>query len=375
MYIRKMMDITELDNQVLKSQLSKKFANKVKIGFGLDVGKIKGVSNFPVYDVTDGFTSNAKKNVDSYMFHSTNKYDVKKGSHTEVGSMNPYLYDDVNLPTPKQSGFRMKSGTMNSLYGLPQDRTIILENPTAQAINMMGGQMTEEKMRDHIWRKEASELDPRIQSIIDGGEGQGSASATTPSPTDNFPTKEDTKVPPPARKIPSPRPKTVIKPIVSQAFPTSGEESKTETTVEETKEESTEEPSSGKVDKQAMTEELYNILKDTDLSKPINDADREKLDKMLKINGFNPVSKRVKVAKSYINIFNNIINGTSPVKNRKRSLSENMNDSTEESTLKKTSQITKKKNRKRLLTEVMIDLPIEVSTPKKSSKSEMKPSK
>jgi hypothetical protein len=72
-----MLELSELDNEITKKQLSKTFHNKVDIKFGLDANKIKGVNNFPIHYATDGFTSHAKQNVDSFMFHtpnSTNKY-------------------------------------------------------------------------------------------------------------------------------------------------------------------------------------------------------------------------------------------------------------------------------------------------------------
>ena len=318
-----MMDMTELDNEVLKSQLSKKFNHKVKIGFGLDVGKIKGVSDFPVYDKTNGYTSNAKKNVDSYMFHSTNKYDVKKGSHTEVGSMNPYLYDDVKLPAPKDTNFRTKAGIMSSFYGIPPDRTIVLENPTAQAMNMMGGKMTERKMRDHIWRDQADfdsfMKDPAVMKFMDV-DALIEDKLTRPNPTpnnDEIPTEEIIEVPPPPIKIPKPRAKTVIKPVVSHAFPTAGEESKKEAILEETKEESnkqSKEESNTQSKEESKTpsieflrEELFQTLKDTSRNGKISNEHKEKLNKLLTDKGLSPVSRRVTNTRTYINKFNEIL--------------------------------------------------------------------
>jgi hypothetical protein len=126
--------------------LSKTFPNKVDIKFGLDANKIKGVNNFPIHYATDGFTSHAKQNVDSFMFHtpnSTNKYNVAKPTHTSVGEIRPYLFDKQSPSQPKESNVRMRQDEMSSLYGLPQDKTIVLENPTAQAM----GKITEEEFR------------------------------------------------------------------------------------------------------------------------------------------------------------------------------------------------------------------------------------
>lgn len=148
-----MLTDDELDNRVVKSQLSKTFPNKVNIQYGLDVNKVKGVNNFPIENATDGFTSNAKKNVDSYMFHTNSKYDVKPSTHTSVGEIRPYYYDKQSPSHPKDTNTRY-SGELTNIFGLPPDKTIVLENPTAQAMNLMGGQMTERKLRDHNWREE-----------------------------------------------------------------------------------------------------------------------------------------------------------------------------------------------------------------------------
>lgn len=176
-----MLEYTELDNRITKTQLNKTFPNKVNIQYGLDANKIKGVSNFPIYDATDGFNSHAKSNLDSFMFHSTHKYDVAKPTHTSVGEIQPYLYDKKNPSHPRDTNVRIREGELSSLYGLPPDKTIVLENPTAQAMNLMGGKMTETKMRNHIWREHEKPLldtdfmsDPRMQKIIGGDDSDES---------------------------------------------------------------------------------------------------------------------------------------------------------------------------------------------------------
>lgn len=85
-----MMADTELDNMVLKKQLSKKFINKVNIGYGVDDNKIKGIDNFPIYDATKGFQSRARPNVDEFMFlMKDKKYDMGSVTHTSVGEIQP----------------------------------------------------------------------------------------------------------------------------------------------------------------------------------------------------------------------------------------------------------------------------------------------
>ena len=177
-----MLEDSEFTNRVLRAELSKKFPNKVDIKHGLDVNKIKCVNNFPVYNETDGFKSNARPNVDSFMFTSRqSKYDVPASKHTSVGQIQPYFYNKQYQGASRysESNVRMKAGAMSSLYGMPPDRDIILENPTAQAMNLMGGQMTEEKLRNHNFRVEGSNdsseipgeffSDPRVVAIIEGG--------------------------------------------------------------------------------------------------------------------------------------------------------------------------------------------------------------
>ena len=315
-----MLEYTELDNRITKSQLSKTFPNKVNIGFGLDANKIKGVNHFPIYNETDGFKSHAKANVDSFMFHSSNKYDVAKATHTSVGEIQPYYYDKKSPPHPKDTNIRMRAGEMQSLFGLPPDKTIVLENPTAQAMNMMGGKMTERKMRDHIWRKEASGLDPRLQSIIDGDEEQGSASASATTPNNNdIPTEEDTKVPPPARKTPAPRAKTVIKPVVSQAFPKEEtkevlkEETKEvlkEETKEVFKEDTKEDTKEGDVrisTKNEIKEEMSQIFRGSDPSQQMKEDERTKMDNLLTNNGFDTPKKSIKIILTYMNAVQEIL--------------------------------------------------------------------
>ena len=170
MYNINMLVDDELDNMITRSQLSKKFPNKVDIKFGLDANKVKGVDNFPIYNATDGFKSNARSNVDSFMFTSRQtKYDVPGPKHTSVGEIQPYLYNKQGVSRPTESSIRMQPGVMSSLYGLPPDRDIILENPTAQAMNLMGGKMTEEKLRNHIYQKTPGDFfsDPRVTAFMD----------------------------------------------------------------------------------------------------------------------------------------------------------------------------------------------------------------
>jgi hypothetical protein len=167
-----MLKLSELDNEMTKKQLSKTFPNKVDIKFGLDANKIKGVNNFPIYYETDGFTSHAKPNVDSFMFHTphnTNKCNVAKHTHTPVGEIRPYLFDKQSPSQPKETNVRMRQGEISSLYGLPADKTILLENPTAQAM----GKITEEEFSVKQWRANpdggsGGVLPTELENIVSG---------------------------------------------------------------------------------------------------------------------------------------------------------------------------------------------------------------
>ena len=183
-----MLADTELDNRVLKSQLSKKFPNKVNMGFGVDDNKIKGIDTFPIYDKTTHFRSNARDNVDEFMFTSRQKkYDVSGMKHTSVQEIQPDFFNrHQHGSDAPRTNTHFGSGELSSLYGLPTDRTMTIENPTAQAMNLMGGQMTEEKLKTHIARKEGAAEnafnesaeesfqsfleDPRVLDIIDEGQ-------------------------------------------------------------------------------------------------------------------------------------------------------------------------------------------------------------
>lgn len=204
-----MLEDSIFTNRVTKEQLSKKFPNKVNIGFGLDANKIKGVDNFPIYNEAVEFNSNARSNIDTYMFTSRQrKYDVVVPKHTSsVGEIQPYYYNKHKDSLSTESNIWMEPGKMSSLYGLPPDKDIIIENPTAQAMNLMGGQMTEEKMMNHIARKEVSSTasgsssdffnDPRLISIIEG---------STPVVDDSVPMQETSEPTEPERVQKTARP-------------------------------------------------------------------------------------------------------------------------------------------------------------------------
>ena len=242
MYNIHMLVDDELDNMITKSQLSKKFPNKVDIKFGLDANKVNGVDNFPIYNATDGFKSNARNNVDSFMFTSRQtKYDVPGQKHTSVGEIQPYLYNKHGVSRPTESNIRMQPGVMSSLYGLPPDRDIILENPTAQAMNLMGGKMTEEKLRNHIYRKEeagtASETpgdffsDPRVTAFMDDSvpmqettEAERVEKTSRPEPMHE--TTEPAKVKKTSRPTPRQEDDIFVEPAFEKGIPTEPENKK-----------------------------------------------------------------------------------------------------------------------------------------------------
>lgn len=297
-----MLEYTELDNQITKSQLSKTFPNKVNIGFGLDANKIKGVSDFPIYSATDGFESHAKKNVDSFMFHTSHKYDVPKPSHTTVGEIRPYLYDKESPSQPKDTNVRIRQGELSALYGLPPDKTIVLENPTAQAM----GKTTAEQFMVKQWQN-SSGLPPALQSIVDGD---------VPAP----PTAVDAptllpSLPPLPVDLPEPRVKRtqnrVIKsqtPVVLKAFGTANKTPQNENATASSN--TTEELPVFNKDKK---EKVYALLKSFEdgiigfTNNNISDEDRAYLNKLLSDAGYITPTILIKKISTYLTKFKYIL--------------------------------------------------------------------
>lgn len=170
-----MISNTELDNMVLKKQLTKKFPNKVNIGFGVDDNKIKGIDSFPIYDSTDGFRSN----VDSLLFSTKQKrFDVSGVKHIPTPVIQPhYFAEDPRTSSPDTTNTRWGNGELSTLYGLPPDRNIVLENPTAQAMNFMDEKMTEERFIKQRTSEEAKFLDD--QRVVDILTREGALSTAT----------------------------------------------------------------------------------------------------------------------------------------------------------------------------------------------------
>lgn len=317
-----MLELSELDNEITKKQLNRTFPNKVDIKFGLDANKIKGVNNFPIYYETDGFTSHAKQNVDSFMFHTphnTNKYNVAKPTHTPVGEIRPYLFDKQSPSQPKETNVRMKQGEMSSLYGLPPDKTIVLENPTAQAM----GKITEQEFRVKQWQKDTdgtSGLPDGIENIINGGgekprhipSGHGNGSATASSVDMDVDNTEPSVEP---AKVTIKRKKT---PVVAPAF-----ELKPPLTVDTNREAEAEAEAEVEVEAEAETNtavdpEIKDALKSFLLANPnrkreITKTDRDYLDELLKKFGFKTPQKSSKKISTYISAFRKIISMKKPI--------------------------------------------------------------
>jgi hypothetical protein len=316
-----MLELSELDNEITKKQLNRTFPNKVDIKFGLDANKIKGVNNFPIYYESKGFTSHAKQNVDSFMFHTphnTNKYNVAKPTHTPVGEIRPYLFDKQSPSQPKETNVRMKQGEMSSLYGLPPDKTIVLENPTAQAM----GKITEEEFRVKQWQKDfdgTTGLPDGIENIINGGNdqsqhipsGHGTASSVAMD-VDTEPQVEPVKVTIKRKKTPVVAPAFELKPSLTVDI--NREEIEAEVEAETNT---------------AVDPEIKDALKSFLLANPnrkreITKPDRDMLDELLKKFGFKTPQKSSKKISTYISAFRKIISikknidiGESPLKKKR----------------------------------------------------------
>lgn len=293
-----MLEYTELDNEITKKQLSKTFPNNVNIGFGLDANKIKGVNNFPIYNATDGFSSHAKENVDSFMFHSpsgTNKYNVAQPTHTSVGEIRPYYFDKKCPSHPTESNVRMKQGEMSALFGLPPDKTIVLENPTGQGM----GEQTEEEFRTKQWRKNVAEgnsgLPEDIANIVNGD----NSTPSTESPPDVIPAMS--KTPPRKKKSIVP---VVSSPVVSPAFSTPQKTDVTEIKMEETKA-AAKGPIRSKEEIVARFDAF--VVEKSDTSKKISAGDRKELDDLLRSGGFNPPKESIKKTSTYLAEYRKIL--------------------------------------------------------------------
>jgi len=167
-----MLTNDEFENRIVKTRLNETFSHKVNLGFGVDDDKVKGVHNFPIYNKKTNVNLPAKINIDSYMYNNSSKvgskYDVKSAQVKSAPHIQPYYYDEnSHQSSAKDSNSRVPHGLMSSLYGLPPDKDIILENPEGQAL----GGITEREFMLKNYRKEASDgsdgLPDGLQRIID----------------------------------------------------------------------------------------------------------------------------------------------------------------------------------------------------------------
>lgn len=304
-----MLTNNELDNMILHNQLNKEYPHRVNIQYGLDINKVKGINNFPVYNESKEFISHAKPNTDSFMFHSNdNKYNVGKATHQSIDNIEPYYYNK-NSKSSKLCYGESNKGLMSRLYGLPPDRNIILENPTAQAMNFMGGQITEKKIMVHNWGKNEVDSfmnDPRVSSIVNGTPPITGEITNEHTEKEN---NEDKKY-----EIPKPRAKTNI--IVEPAFPsdkpTTEDEFKTPLKTEEVK---TPQPTAEQKDpkKYESVEKIEGILKSSFDNNPKGKSleEQQKIIDILKKKGYtNLPHASIKINSTFANKVRKIIAGT-----------------------------------------------------------------
>ena len=149
-----MMSIEDLENMVLNKQLNKFKHNKLNPS--LDIT--------PVFKKAKKFTSHAEPNVDSLLFHNNTKYDIKKTVLHRQKNIEPDVYThNKRFSFPHDDSL---DGLTSDFYGIPRDRDIVLENPTAQAMNMFGSKITEKKLTNHNWQNNLKN-ETLIQDMLD----------------------------------------------------------------------------------------------------------------------------------------------------------------------------------------------------------------
>lgn len=164
-----MLTNDEFENRIVRTRLNETFSHKVNLGFGVDDGKVKGVHNFPIYNKKTNVDFPTKTNIDSYMYEKSSKvgskYNVKLATVKSAPHIQPYFYDEnSHQASAKDSNSRVPHGLMSSLYGLPPDKDIILENPEGQALHGI----TEKEFMLKNFRQEAKDgLPDGLQRIID----------------------------------------------------------------------------------------------------------------------------------------------------------------------------------------------------------------
>jgi hypothetical protein len=107
--------------------------------------------------------------------NNSNKYEVPKLKHTTIGIIRPDLLfsDRMDSSHARHTNTRVAPGKISSFYGLPPDKTIVLENPTAQA----QGKMTENEFKINQLRKSVRDgsLPPEFDNIINGSDSSSGA--------------------------------------------------------------------------------------------------------------------------------------------------------------------------------------------------------
>lgn len=155
-------------NSVVDERLHRKYPHNVKIQYGLDAGKFQGVKQFPLGNFESSFRSNAKPNVDSYLFHSKSPgsgYNIPVSKKYAPPVAEPYLF---NAPINKTMPQRKNAGSfVAKMYGMPPDKDIIIESTAGQVMNLEHGGMTETKFMMHNYRKEFGG-DGRFFELITG---------------------------------------------------------------------------------------------------------------------------------------------------------------------------------------------------------------
>ena len=103
-----MLSNDALDKQVIEKRLTAIKPNKMNIGYGMDINKIKGINKFPICNNPHGLGIKSHLKTDKTLFTNenvSNSYEIKQAKHKAVpmdSIRDLYHYDaDLTIHQPK----------------------------------------------------------------------------------------------------------------------------------------------------------------------------------------------------------------------------------------------------------------------------------
>lgn len=183
-------------NKIVSERLNRPHQHTVDIQHGLDPNKIKGIDNFPILNKTGGFASHTKAGADEMTFRPAGHASSRLASmairptHRTAAPehLGPYVNENRKIGAAPHTNTRVPTRILSNLYGLPPDRTIVLENYAAEASGLADSKHPEADFVDHRLRENAKIIsnfeesagfldDPRVKSIITGESRKGAYAA------------------------------------------------------------------------------------------------------------------------------------------------------------------------------------------------------